>query len=54
MQLLQSHGILQELACKLAEDFELFDASLIMLNINNGDYDKAIELICSLRDNEAK
>jgi len=34
------------MAAKLAKDFDLFDASLIVLNINKGDYEKVIDLIC--------
>lgn len=46
MQLLQQHVKLAEMADELAEDFELFDQSLIVLTINRGDYEKVIDLIC--------
>lgn len=54
MQLLQQHVKLGEMADELAEDFELFDQSIIVLTINRGDYKKVIELITSLKDDKSK
>jgi hypothetical protein len=54
MQLLQSHGKLQQWSGKLAQEFELFDASLIVLNVNNGEFDKALELITGTKDDETR
>lgn len=42
------------MAAKLAQDFELFDASLVVLNINKGDYEKVIDLICSTKDEDVR
>ena len=54
MQLLQQHVKLAEMADELAEDFELFDQSLIVLTINRGDYEKVIDLICKVKDVKSK
>jgi hypothetical protein len=40
------------MAPKLAIKFELFDASLIILSINRGDYEKVIDLICQTKDED--
>ena len=54
MQLLQAHGRLTQMAAKLATEFDLFDASLIVLSINRGDYEKVIDLICLTKDEDVR
>jgi hypothetical protein len=42
------------MAAAMAREFELFDQSLIILNINKGDYVKVISLITALKDDATK